>query len=130
MAYFLRAILDRQGLSADAYRAMLSPQIRIHSVHEFPTPSFETTHRDDHIDLAYGHGWGHFRSRYGPAFFKEGHDDDSWQNFMIGFDDSQTGVVLLSSSAHAESMYPALLTALLGETDIPAEWMGYGKPQR
>ena len=129
MARFLRAVLHKEGLSANAYHAMLSPQIRIRSVHEFPAPSFETTHRDDHIELSYGLGWGLFRSRYGPAFFKEGHDDDSWQNFMIGFGDSQTGVVFLSSSAHAESMYPSLLAALLGDTDIPAEWMGYGKPQ-
>ncbi|MEO7103177.1 MAG: serine hydrolase domain-containing protein [Gemmatimonadaceae bacterium] len=129
MAQFLRAVLRQEGPDANLYRGMLSPQIRIHSLHEFPAPSSTTTDRDDAIALSYGLGWGLYQSRFGPAFFKEGHDDQSWRNVMVGFNDSKTGVVFLSSSAHAEPMFPVLLAELIGDTDLPAEWMGYGSPE-
>ncbi|MDB4911352.1 MAG: serine hydrolase, partial [Gemmatimonadetes bacterium] len=80
MARFIQGVLRGDGLSDSSRRAMLAPQIRIRTLHEFPTPSFDTTSRDDAIGLSYGLGWGLFDSPHGLAFFKEGHDDVSWRN--------------------------------------------------
>jgi CubicO group peptidase (beta-lactamase class C family) len=125
MARFIRGGLRGDGLTDSSRRAMLAPQIRIRTVHEFPAPSFDTTSRDDAIRLSYGLGWGLFESPYGPAFFKEGHDDVSWRNYIVAFDRPKSAIILLSSSANAEPMFPALLAEVLGDTYSPVKWMGY-----
>jgi CubicO group peptidase (beta-lactamase class C family) len=125
MARFVRGVLRGDGLSEGSRRTMWSPQIRIRTPHEFPTPSFDTTSRDDAIKLSYALGWGTFESPHGRAFFKEGHDDQSWRNFMVAFDEPKSAIVILSTSANAEPMFPALLAELLGDTYSPAQWMGY-----
>jgi hypothetical protein len=125
MARFVRGVLQGKGLSDASQRTMWSPQIRIRTPSEFPTPQFGTTSRDDAIKLSYALGWGTFESPYGPAFFKEGHDDVSWRNYMVAFGRPQSAIVMLSSSANAEPMFPELLAALLGDTYSPVKWMGY-----
>jgi CubicO group peptidase (beta-lactamase class C family) len=127
MARFIQGVLRGDGLSGSSHRAMLSPQIRIRTPYEFPTPSFDTTSRDDAIRLSYGLGWGVFESPYGPAYFKEGHDDVSWRNYMVVFERQQSAIILLSSSANAEPMFPELLAKLLGDTYSPVKWMGYAR---
>jgi CubicO group peptidase (beta-lactamase class C family) len=125
MARFIQGVLRGDALSDSSRRAMLAPQIRIRTVHEFPAPSFDTTSRDDAIRLSYGLGWGLFDSPHGPAFFKEGHDDVSWRNYMVAFDRTKSAIILLSSSANAEPMFPALLANVLGDELSPVKWMGY-----
>lgn len=127
MARFVQGVLRGDGLSDASRRAMWSPQMRIRTPFEFPTPSFDTTSRDDGIQLSYGLGWGTFESPYGPAFFKEGHDDVSWRNYMVAFARPQSAIVLLSSSANAEPMFPELLVQLLGDGYSPVKWMGYAR---
>jgi CubicO group peptidase (beta-lactamase class C family) len=127
IARFIRGVLRGDGSSDASRRAMLAPQIRIRTPHEFPTPSFDTTSRDDAIGLAYGLGWGLFESPYGRAFFKEGHDDVSWRNYVVAFDEPKSAIVLLSSSANAEPMFPGILAEALGDTFSPAKWMGYAR---
>ena len=58
---------------------MLSPQIPIHSKHQFPSLENVATNENDAIRLSYGLGWGLFWTPDGKAFFKEGHDVD-WRN--------------------------------------------------
>ncbi|MBA2686250.1 MAG: beta-lactamase family protein [Gemmatimonadaceae bacterium] len=125
MARFVRGVLRGEGLSAASRRMMWSPQIRIRTPHEFPTPVFDSTSRDDAIDLSYALGWGAFKSPYGPAFFKEGHDDESWRNYMVAFEEPKSAIIFLSTSANAEPMFPGLLADVLGDSYSPAEWMGY-----
>jgi CubicO group peptidase (beta-lactamase class C family) len=125
MARFVRGVLRGDGLSDSSRRAMWSPQIRIRTPHEFPTPSFDTTSRDDAIELSYALGWGTFKSPYGPAYFKEGHDDQSWRNYMVAFAEPRSAIVFLSTSANAEPMFPVLLREILGDIYSPAKWMGY-----
>ena len=125
MARFIRAVLRGDGLSDTSRRAMLSPQVRIRTPHEFPTPSFDSTIRDDAVRLSYGLGWGLFDSPYGRAFFKEGHDDVSWRNYVVAFDGPKSAIIMLSSSANAEPMFPELLAEVLGDTYSPVKWMGY-----
>lgn len=127
MARFVRGVLRGEGLSDASRRAMWSPQIRIRTPFEFPTPQFDTTSRDDAIKLSYALGWGTFESPYGPAFFKEGHDDVSWRNYMVAFERPKSAIVMLSSSANAEPMFPELLAELLGDTYSPVKWMGYAR---
>jgi len=115
------------GLSAARRREMWSPQIRIRTLVEFPTPTFDTTSRDDAIELSYALGWGTFQSPHGPAYFKEGHDDQSWRNYMVAFDEPKSAILFLSTSANAEPMFPGLLAELLGDTWSPAKWMGYAR---
>ena len=127
MARFVRGVLRGEGLSDASRRAMWSPQIRIRTPFEFPTPSFDTTSRDDAIELSYALGWGTFASPYGPAFFKEGHDDVSWRNYMVVFERPKSAIIMLSSSANAEGMFPELLSGLLGDSYSPVQWMGYAR---
>jgi CubicO group peptidase (beta-lactamase class C family) len=127
MARFVRGVLRGDGLSAASRRTMWSPQVRIRTSHEFPTPVFDSTSRDDAIALSYALGWGTFQSPYGPAFFKEGHDDESWRNYMVAFDEPKSAIILLSTSANAEPMFPGILAAVLGDTYSPAQWMGYAR---
>jgi CubicO group peptidase (beta-lactamase class C family) len=126
MARFAEAVLNGERLTHASREAMLKPQIRINSVYEFPAPSTDTTDRDAAIGLSYGLGWGLLTSPYGRAYFKEGHDDQSWRNYMITFDGARKAIVLLSNSANAESVFPTLLFELLGDAYTPAEWTRYG----
>jgi CubicO group peptidase (beta-lactamase class C family) len=128
MARFAAAILQGRGLSASAREQMLSAQVRINSVHQFPTPTSDTTSRDAAIHLSYGLGWGLLTSPHGRAYFKEGHDDDSWRNYMISFDGPKKAIIIMSNSAHAEEVFPALLADLMADVYTPAEWERYGQP--
>lgn len=124
IARFARGVLRSEGLDAATRREMLRPQVRIRSIYQFPTTLNETTHRDDRIALSYGLGWGLIRTPYGPAYFKEGHDD-GWENYMITFDDAKTGIVILTNSSNGESIFRELLATLIGDTFTPWEWNRY-----
>lgn len=121
---FIEGVFARRGLSRTSWETMLSPQVRIYSRHQFPTPSKETTHQNDARQLSYGLGWGLFKSPYGRAYFKEGHDD-GWENHLVCFDHNQTGVILMSNSSNGDSIFKDLLEYLIGDTFTPWEWEGY-----
>lgn len=124
VAAFLRGVLNGDGLGAKAREAMLSPQIRIRSAHQFPTLSDETTDRDDAIQLSYGLGWGVFQSPHGKAFFKEGHDE-GWEHYMVAFDDPKTAIILMTNSSNGEGIFQELLSKLIGDVYSPCEWNRY-----
>ncbi len=81
-AKFMQAVLNGTGLRRETRELMLSPQVRISSLHGFPTLATETTSQNDAIQLSYGLGWGLYWTPYGKAFFKEGHDD-GWRNYTV-----------------------------------------------
>ena len=83
-ATFLSAIMRRQILSTRTTGTMLSPEIGIHSAHQFPSLDTATTTANDAIRLRYGLGWGLYSSPYGKAFFKEGHDE-GWRHLALCF---------------------------------------------
>jgi CubicO group peptidase (beta-lactamase class C family) len=118
---FIAYVLNGRGLRQEVFREMIRPQIRIHSVYEFPTMLEETTHRDDKIALSYGIGWGLIKTPYGPAFFKGGHDD-CWRNYTISFPDRKTGIIILCNSGNGEKIFKELLEKLVGDTFTPWEW--------
>jgi len=123
-ARFIQAVMQGEGLQKESRKAMLSPQIRILSKHEFPPLSKETTDENKAIRLSYGLGWGLYWTPFGKAFFKEGHDD-GWRNYTVCFDDAKTGIVIMTNSSNGESIYKELLETLLKNTYTPLKWEGF-----
>lgn len=122
-AIFLSALMRDQALSTSTRNKMLTPQIRIHSAHQFPSLNTETTTAYDPIELSYGIGWGLYKSPYGPAFFKEGHDE-GWRNLALCFRNGD-GMLVMTNSSNGEGLFKPLVESLLGETGFPFEWEGY-----
>jgi CubicO group peptidase (beta-lactamase class C family) len=92
-ARFVQAVLSGTILDKRDREVMLSSQIQIMSKHEFPSLSEETTTDNRAIHLSYGLGWGLYWTRYGRAFFKEGHDE-GWRHYVVCFDRSKTGMLM------------------------------------
>lgn len=107
-------------------RAMLAPFVQIRSLHQFPLRADEPEGSEAAaVGLAYFMGWGLLtRTRFGPAFFKEGHGDGA-QNYMIWFDRRQTCMILLTNSDNGELAFRPLLETILGDTVTPWGWEGY-----
>ena len=122
-ATLLSALMSSNILSSAARDGMLTPQIRIHSAHQFPSLSTDTTSAYDPVELSYGVGWGLYKSPYGPAFFKEGHDE-GWRNLALCFSNGN-GILVMTNSSNGEGIFKPLVEALLGETAFPFDWDGY-----
>src|SRR5215467_4502728 len=123
-AQFMSAIMQGRGLSKQTRELMLSPQVQIHSKHQFPTLASETTDENKSIRLSYGLGWGLYWTPYGKAFFKEGHDE-GWRNYTVCFDEKKIGIVIMTNSSNGEGIFKELLETLLRNTFTPIEWEGY-----
>jgi CubicO group peptidase (beta-lactamase class C family) len=125
-ALFVAAVMTGKGLGRNELREMLSPQIRIRTKQEFPSIENATTvtSANDPIRLSYGLGWGLYSTRYGEAFFKEGHDV-GWRNYVVGFPSSKIGLVIMTNSANGEGIYKALLETLQHNRFTPIEWEAF-----
>ena len=123
-ANFLAALMQGHVLNEKTLALMLSPQISIHSKHQFPSLSTETTTENDAIHLSYGLGWGLYSTPYGQAFFKEGHDE-GWRHYAVCFDKSGTGLLIMTNSSNGEGIFKELLEKLLHNSYTPIEWEGY-----
>ncbi len=126
MGRFLEALLSGKILSPETRTAMLKPYMHITSVHQFPF-SDDAAEGDEakRAGLAYGVGWGLLtRTRFGPAFFKEGHGDGA-QNYMICFHRHGDCMVILTNSDNGELAFRPLLQQILGDTVTPWEWESY-----
>jgi len=102
---------------------MLRPQVKIHSAHQFPSLATETTSANDAIQLSYGVGWGLYSSPYGPAFFKEGHDE-GWRHLALCFKNGD-GLLILTNSSNGEGIFKPLIDSILGSTAFPFDWENY-----
>ncbi len=123
-ARFVQSVLQGRILSKKSRERILSPQIQISSKHEFPSLSAETTTENRAIRLSYGLGWGLYWTRYGKAFFKEGHDD-GWRHYFVCFDKPKTGILIMTNSSNGENIYSGLLESLIRDTFTPYEWEGF-----
>ncbi|MFO1473454.1 MAG: serine hydrolase domain-containing protein [Lysobacterales bacterium] len=123
-AHFLQALVNGRVLSASTLDAMLTPQVAIDSIQQFPTRGMPKTADNVGIGLAYGLGWGLFRTPRGEAFFKEGHND-STSNYALCIPKARDCVLLMSNSANAEGIFKYLVDATLGETCLPWFWEAY-----
>lgn len=126
LARFSSALLSGKILKPATWRAMLTPFIQIRSLHQFAVEADEPEGAEaGAVGLAYGIGWGLLtRTRFGPAFFKEGHGDGA-QNYMICFERRQACMILLTNSDNGELAFRPLLETILGNTATPWEWEGY-----
>ncbi len=84
VARLVLAVMQGNELKQKTREQITTPQIQIHSKHQFPSLSEDTTTDNDAIHLSYGLAWGLYESPFGKAFFKEGHDD-GWRNYAVGF---------------------------------------------
>ena len=126
---YLSALMQGRVLGPKALAEMTRPQIEIHSLFQFPVAAGPhappDTDENRVVGLAYGLGWGVLQhTPYGPAYFKEGHDD-GWGNYAIVFPAKGTAIVLLSNSSNGEHIFRELLAKLIGDTFTPWKWERY-----
>ena len=123
-ARFLAAVTRGDGMSQAAHATMTRPSVFIDSPTEFPTLTDARTDRWKGMKLGYGVGWGTFRSRFGNAYFKEGHDDGT-DNYAMCIDTRLTCILLMANDNRATTIFVPLINQLLGPVGLPAEWEGY-----
>ena len=126
LARFLTALFDGRIISTSTRAEMLRPVYFIHTLHQFAIRRDEQPGAEaDRAGLAYGVGWGLLtNTKFGPAFFKEGHGDGA-QNYVICFERRQACMILLTNSDNGELAFRPLLETILGDTVTPWEWEGY-----
>ena len=122
-ARFVSGVMQGKGLSKRSKEDMLSSQVKIYTKRQFPSLNTDSTDENKSIALCYGLGWGLFKSRYGKAFFKEGHGN-GWQHYTISFPGKNYAVIIMTNSDNGESMFKELVENLTGVT-IPYKWEGY-----
>jgi serine-type D-Ala-D-Ala carboxypeptidase/endopeptidase len=110
--------------SKPRYRELITPRISVKSKQQFGPNAWIDTNENDSIQLSYGLGFGLFSTPYGKAFFKEGHLE-GWQHYVVGFPDKGTGIVLLSNSDNAESIFKELLEVSIANKYTPWYWENY-----
>ncbi len=83
----------------------------------------DSTANDD-INLSYGLGWGLFNTPYGIGAFKEGHGD-GFQHHSIIFPGTGKGILIMSNSDNANSIFKYLLEKTIGDIYTPWFWENY-----
>lgn len=129
IALFTNALLSGHLLSSASMREMFTPQVQIHTVHQFPFAGDRPPSKEaERVGLAYGLGWGLLtKTKYGPAIFKEGHGDGA-ENYVVCFTQKKTCMVLLTNSDNGEFAFRPLLEKLIGDDVTPWEWECYTAP--
>lgn len=123
---FASALMAGRILHPATRKAMFAPFLPLRALHHFALKADEPEGTEAaSVGLAYGVGWGLLtKTRFGPAFFKEGHGDGA-QNYMICFQRRQACMILLTNSDNGELAFRPLLERILGDTVTPWEWEGY-----
>lgn len=121
---FIEQILKLTDKSSNITNLLFKPNVRITSKKQFGYQVWEDTKENDLIELSYGLGWGMLKSPYGKGVFKEGHSE-GFQHYSIIFPEMKTGIIILSNSDNAESIFKELLEVTIGDTFTPWKWEGY-----
>lgn len=121
---FTSAVLNNSILKPSSRKTMFTPQLRLRSVQQFGLKRFRDSTANDKIDLSYGLGWVLLKTPAGSAAFKEGHGD-GFQHYSILFPDKGTGIILMSNSDNAESIFKYLLETAIGDVYTPWYWENY-----
>jgi len=121
---FLEHILKLYSEDSEITQNMFNPNVRIKSKAQFGPLAKEETNENDGIELSYGLGWGLLKSDYGIGAFKEGHSE-GFQHYSILFPDKNIGVLLMSNSDNAESIFKELLDVTIGDIYTPWKWENY-----
>jgi CubicO group peptidase (beta-lactamase class C family) len=123
-ARFIAGILTAKGGRRQSMDKMLTPTVRIKSRRMLDPGSQADAGGNDAIQLSWGLGWGMFQTPHGQAFFHTGHSTSA-QNYAVVYRKSGIGIVLLSNSANFESVAPEIVTAGIGDSHSPYDWLGY-----
>lgn len=121
---FYTALINGKGLSKKIFNEMTSQQIRIKSKSQFGPFAKVDGSDNDAIELSYGLGVGVFKTPFGRAFFKEGHDE-GWGHYSICFPDKKTAIIIMTNNDNGESIFKELLTYAIGDTFTPWRWENY-----
>ncbi|HYG49174.1 MAG TPA: serine hydrolase domain-containing protein [Allosphingosinicella sp.] len=120
-ARFAAAFMRGEGLKRSTRAEMLRPRLPIASASQFPTLGAEAPPSKRWKSLAAGLGVVTFEGPQGRGFFKGGHND-STGNLWVCLERGRRCVVILANDVRAESAFPALVEAVLGETGLPWRW--------
>jgi len=121
---FMTGVLKNTILDTATTRQMFTPQIKIRSVQQFGPLRFRDSTFNDAIQLSYGLGWGLLQSPHGVGAFKEGHGD-GFQHYSIIFPEKGIGILIMSNSDNAESIFKELLETAITDTYTPWYWENY-----
>lgn len=121
---FTKAVLKNTILKPTTTSEMYRPQIKLRSIQQFGPLSRVDSTANDGIQLSYGLGWGLLQSPYGTGAFKEGHGD-GFQHYSILFPKKGIGIIIMSNSDNAESIFKELLETAIGDTFTPWYWQNY-----
>ena len=121
---FIRHILTQASETSPETELLFTPNIRIKSQTQFGYTAWEDTDENDDIALSYGLGWGILSSPHGYGAFKEGHGE-GFQHYSIIFPQEKIGVVLLSNSDNAESIFKEVLELSIADVYTPWKWERY-----
>ena len=121
---FYTTLISGKRLLKKSFNDMTSTQIRIRSRSQFGPFAIKDSSDNDNIELGYGLGMGVFKTPYGRAFFKEGHDD-GWGHYSICFPDKKIAIVIMTNNDNGESIFKELLAYAIGDTFTPWRWENY-----
>ncbi len=121
---FMGRILDMSANGSKVTKLMFGPNIPIRSKKQFGPMSLEKTTANDTIGLNYGLGWGILNSPYGQGYFKEGHGE-GFQHYSILFPEKHIGMLLMTNSDNAESIFKEVLELGIGDIYTPWYWEDY-----
>jgi serine-type D-Ala-D-Ala carboxypeptidase/endopeptidase len=121
---FTEAVLKNRLLKESTTKTMFTQQIKIQSIAQFGPLRLKDSNTNDRIDLGYGLGWVLLQSPYGTGAFKEGHGD-GFQHYSIIFPQTGTGIIIMSNSDNAESIFKELLETAIGDIYTPWKWENY-----
>ena len=121
---FIKHILQLYSNESGITSEMLNPNLRIQTKAQFGPLALKQSDENDDIKLSYGLGWGLLHSPYGLGAFKEGHDE-GFQHYCIIFPEQETGIVILSNSDNAESIFKELLEISIDDFYTPWKWENY-----
>jgi len=121
---FTEAVLGNTLLKKSTTKEMFTQQIKIRSIAQFGPLRLQDSDANDGIDLGYGLGWVLLQSPYGTGAFKEGHGD-GFQHYSIIFPQTGTGIIIMSNSDNAESIFKELLETAIADIYTPWKWENY-----
>lgn len=121
---FYTALIGNEGITRQNFGEMTRKQVTIRSKRQFGPLADKDGPDNDAIALGYGLGVGVFNTPYGPAFFKEGHDN-GFQHYTICYPKKKIAVIIMTNSDNGESIFKDLLAFSIGDNFTPWQWENY-----
>lgn len=121
---FVQQIMRLYNSGSRIAQQLFRPNFRIRTKAQFGPASLQESDENDKIQLNYGLGWGLLQTPYGFGAFKEGHGQ-GFQHYTIIFPEIGAGIVMISNSDNAESIFKELLEIAVGDTYTPWKWENY-----